>query len=242
MTEQFERFTLAVCRHVPRATGDEWAEMKAELTAHLEDHCDALRLRGMSEEAAAERAVREMGDPEEIGNGLNATLSPFWGFILRLSTFFAVLLVVACILPGLFQVQILWGNLTARFATADSIGIRTEFQAIASTDCDLRIETKGHVVRVLRYATGTQAGESGVSFWAVTYAKNPMGEGNDSLIASLTVNGARHTRGAGHGSAGVVYSTYFTPVEPGTEAVTLVFDRLGDHFEFELPLDWGDAA
>jgi hypothetical protein len=63
---------------------------------------------------------------------------------------------------------------------------------------------------VLRYATGIQGGETGVSFFAVTYAKTPMGEGNESLIQSLTINGQRHTRGAGHGSAGVVYSTYFT--------------------------------
>lgn len=71
-------FIWAVCRQVPRATTGEWRQMAAELEAHIEDHIQALKDIGYEEEAAEKKAVAAMGEPREIGEALNAQLSPFW--------------------------------------------------------------------------------------------------------------------------------------------------------------------
>ena len=56
------------------------AAITAELTAHLEDHMDALVARGFPPETAARQAVAAMGDPEEIGKELDKSHSPLLGW------------------------------------------------------------------------------------------------------------------------------------------------------------------
>ena len=73
-------YCAAVCRFV-RFSPDHDA-ITAELTAHLEDHRDALlELRsGLTQEEAEEAAVEAMGDPEELGRALNESHSPLLGW------------------------------------------------------------------------------------------------------------------------------------------------------------------
>lgn len=51
-------------------------EIKKELLAHLYDQKEAFLLEGMSDETAEEAAVREMGDPVEVGIELNEIHKP----------------------------------------------------------------------------------------------------------------------------------------------------------------------
>ena len=75
---QFNEFCGRVCRRV-RFRPDR-AAITAELTAHLEDHMDALVARGFPPETAARQAVAAMGDPEEIGKELDKSHSPLLGW------------------------------------------------------------------------------------------------------------------------------------------------------------------
>ena len=75
---QFNDFCGRVCGRV-RFRPDR-AAITAELTAHLEDHMDALVARGFPPETAARQAVAAMGDPEEIGRELDKSHSPFLGW------------------------------------------------------------------------------------------------------------------------------------------------------------------
>ena len=75
---QFNDFCGRVCGRV-RFSPDHEA-ITQELTAHLEDHMDALVARGFPPETAAQQAVAAMGDPEEIGRELDKSHSPLLGW------------------------------------------------------------------------------------------------------------------------------------------------------------------
>lgn len=54
------------------------AALRAELTAHLEDHADCLIASGMDAEEAKETAAKSMGDPYDLGAELDALHSPWY--------------------------------------------------------------------------------------------------------------------------------------------------------------------
>ncbi len=76
----FDSFCGQVCALV-RFWPDH-AAITAELTAHLEDHRDALLAAhpGMTLWDAESRAVQSMGDPETLGRALNESHSPLLGW------------------------------------------------------------------------------------------------------------------------------------------------------------------
>ena len=96
-------FCKAVCSFV-RFWPDHDA-ITAELTAHMEDHRDALLERNpaLSPEEAEERAVAAMGDPEALGRELDKSHNPLPGWfqiLFRVSVRTGlVLLLVFCFLP-----------------------------------------------------------------------------------------------------------------------------------------------
>ena len=81
------------------------AAITAELTAHLEDHRDALLelCPGLTPEEAEEAAVQAMGDPEALGRALDESHSPRLGWfqiLFRVSVRTSlVLLLLFCFLP-----------------------------------------------------------------------------------------------------------------------------------------------
>lgn len=98
-----EGFCRQVCSFV-RFWPDH-AAITTELTAHLEDHRDALlELHpGLTPEEAEEAAVQAMGDPEALGRALNESHSPLFGWfqiLFRVSVRTGlVLLLLFCFLP-----------------------------------------------------------------------------------------------------------------------------------------------
>ena len=118
---QFNEFCGRVCRRV-RFRPDR-AAITAELTAHLEDHMDALVARGFPPETAARQAVAAMGDPEEIGRELDKSHSFLLGWFqicFRVAVWGLAVLVLLFTLP---QVGAIAAELTA---PADLKGERSE--------------------------------------------------------------------------------------------------------------------
>ena len=99
----FDSFCGQVCALV-RFWPDH-AAITAELTAHLEDHRDALLAAhpDMTLWDAESRAVQSMGDPETLGRALNESHSPLLGWfqiLFRVSVRISlVLLLLFCFLP-----------------------------------------------------------------------------------------------------------------------------------------------
>lgn len=97
-TDPFQAYCESVCAMV------RWkpyhAAISAELTAHMQDHADALTAGGMEYPQAREAAAAAMGDPAELGRELNALHLPWWPLLARLMRFLALALVVlAFVLP-----------------------------------------------------------------------------------------------------------------------------------------------
>ena len=68
-TIRFDTFCAQVCSAIRWKPARKLAQ--AELTAHLEDHAQALAAKGLAPDLAAERAVAAMGDPYELGHALD---------------------------------------------------------------------------------------------------------------------------------------------------------------------------
>ena len=67
------------CSRVTRHMRCVWEQHQVtqELTAHLEDHAEALRAAGAGWDEAEEAAVAAMGDPDELGRALDRLHSPW---------------------------------------------------------------------------------------------------------------------------------------------------------------------
>ena len=93
--------------------------IREELEAHLEDKLERLTFQGMDREAAAERAVLEMGDPEVVGRALDQAHKRLLGWAWLLSKICAVglALLLSCQLvsSGRHTRENLWERLRQQF-------------------------------------------------------------------------------------------------------------------------------
>lgn len=238
--KSFEEFCSSVCKSAPRATGDERIDISSELNAHMEDHYDALVARGVPEDEAESRAVESMGDPEEIGRSLNATLSPVWLLFSRICTVILALVLLGSILPGIIALSTVYSNVQARFASGTG-PIQSDQIEIVSTPCDITFEVDTQIVTIYGYGTCIEDGEYSVFIDAVTYAKNPFDICVSDLLSYLSIDGKR-TLGGSQSNSGATYSDSAVPAAHKPDSVTLSFNRYGYSFETELVLDWGAAS
>lgn len=86
----FKQYTQAACGHVRERSIR--PSIRAELEAHLEEKAEFLQHSGLSAEAAARRAVHEMGPADELGNRLAQAYRPT-----SLTIYAAVILLYACL-------------------------------------------------------------------------------------------------------------------------------------------------
>lgn len=95
------------------------SRIREELEAHLEDKLERLTSQGMDREAAAERAVLEMGDPEVVGKALDQAHKRLLGWAWLLSKICAVglALLLSCqlVISGRHTRENLWERLRQQF-------------------------------------------------------------------------------------------------------------------------------
>lgn len=96
MEQRFEAYGETVCRFVSHATDKEQKAIRAELSAHMEDHAQALLDAGYDEDYAFRIAVEAMGDPEEVGKALNREYPLLWLLLSR--GFWVVILLLSVLL------------------------------------------------------------------------------------------------------------------------------------------------
>ena len=96
-----DRFCAQVCEQV-RFRPDH-AAIRAELTAHWEDHAAALEARGLDPETAARRAVEAMGDPYALGAELDAAHPPTLPRLSRVLLVLGLLILLAALVLGFRQ-------------------------------------------------------------------------------------------------------------------------------------------
>lgn len=223
----------AVAAELRGLTDYEKAAVRRELEGHIEDHAEALRALGCSEDEAESRAAERMGDPVETGRGIAALYRPFWLWVERVA---GVLIAVSAIelLLGLGVLHNGYNSIRARFYRAyDKDAVRMEERMAIGDD----------VVRLYGASPYQEGTESGVELWLCAYDRLPCGTVSDKIWGNLTftANGEQrppHIAGDGGGwsDAGATFMRLRLPLENGDTSVTLRYDRFGTVAELTIDL------
>ncbi len=239
-------FCDSVLEKIPRATGREKEDIRAELTDHLLEHRDMLVEHGVEELEAEQRAIRAMGDPVEIGAAWNAQLSPFWLWLGR------VCLIVA--------LALLWSSLGTVSRTADRLGAAMEVRrdveagALRGEEPDYTLlwtkdpgveEPFGeHIIRIHRvelWKSKYEPEEYRLRIAYVTYHKDLLGMAlNNGALSAITYGAGGDYRGGGSSqNATVSRASHRVDVEKGLEELPVYLEYNGNTFSTVLKLDWG---
>ncbi|OUQ82099.1 permease prefix domain 1-containing protein [Flavonifractor sp. An10] len=248
---QFNEFCGRVCRRV-RFRPDR-AAITAELTAHLEDHMDALVARGFPPETAARQAVAAMGDPEEIGKELDKSHSPFLGWFqicFRVAVWGLAVLVLLFTLP---QVGAIAEDLAAPLQDGghldEFLTQNDEYDIVADLNPGAVWHYEGYTFSipralVVRASDGTLSLHYTVRadhpnpwhrnpvFWDWLWAEDDLGNTYSSYgqVVPFQFSAVRSsgTSTTWHPFVSY-YSMWVDRLDPAAEKLTLRFDRYGEN-------------
>lgn len=240
-----EYYVNAYCSRVlsesGRLTRREADGLRAELSGHIEDHAEALTAHGYTEDAAYGRAVTLMGDPEETGRALRAQYGGWWLVVVQRAA--RILTAVLCVMIAGLIVKSsgLYG------AIRDRITVQKPSDGWEIWDTEApgtRIPIGDDIVRIDTVSCSTQRAEVQLTGFdripgGVVYARllqtlrleNERGEalfeGEDYPYPSCV---------SGSGTFYVLTARHYVDIEPDDTYITLIYDRLGEHVEVEIPL------
>ena len=160
-----EIFLDAVLREVRFSLDHD--EIRAELTAHLEDEGEYLAARdGLTTSEAEAEAVRRMGDAKTLGKELNKAHDPWIG---RLWVLTSILMVAALFVYGIGALDV-YKNLRAGYYRDARTGIERQYsegnnQILFHVKCGETVSFVGFQVKFTDiYGVETNGNKNGV-FW-----------------------------------------------------------------------------
>lgn len=235
-------FCREVGKHIPRATKRERSAIKKELQDHVMDAARALKEEDCPPEELEARAVERMGNPVEIGEALNAQLSPLWLWLGR-----GCLLLAAeiCALLLVNQDRARWTvkNLIARFAPVLVWGEMREQAAGYEyyEKIDLRIDLGEDVIHFHQVYLDEDGAEPRAGVWGIAYSKDIHGYGGTETPWYTYLRANLCPQGETEGSSTVWWvnegATWLsTAVQPGDDCLTLCFEAYGERREWSIPL------
>ena len=243
-------FYHAVCQYLTRSTKREREDIKRELADHLQDHVEVLTERGMSLSEAESRAVAEMGDPAEIGKALNKSFSVFWMVCKWVFVALLCLLMLQCVINTTVFGN-LSENLLARLPSQEDFGQITNEKFLLELGpvqrLNLKMESEHVVMRLDQLAVGKMAGYPQGDAYCVCisttiYSQNPFDSvwPNTRIYVEGDYTGVRREMSLGCEEIGGRESGmyYVFRVDYGAEQVEVVWERYGQDYRVQLPLDW----
>lgn len=264
----FPDFCALVCLHI-RFSPDREA-VAAELTAHLEDHRDALLARdpNLTMPEAERAAIDAMGDPEELGLALSRVHSPLLGRIQRALGGVLVFLLIYSLLAWLWAgFWVGWDTLAHRFVPRPSQydEVYSRGSAIILQDWAPEASVRAgdytlSVPRAMFYKSGPELSTVFTCTLTLTcynpWRAAPNSNWGQWLVAeddrgnlyfgrygnSVTPKYDFYLNRAGETLFTGYYEFYFTGIPEGVERLTLTYDRLGTSFRLPIDLTGGDAA
>ena len=259
---QFNDFCGRVCGRV-RFSPDHEA-ITQELTAHLEDHMDALVARGFPPETAAQQAVAAMGDPEEIGKELDKSHSPLLGWFqiwFRVAVWGLAALVLLFTLPqaGTIATELAapidYGGYINEFLTHYD-----EYDIVADLTPGAVWHYEGYTFSIPR-ALVVRASDGPLNlyytvkaahsnpwhrkpvFWDWLWAEDDLGNTYSSYgqVVPYQSSAVRSSGSSSNWNPFVsYYSMWVERLDPAAEKLTLRFDRYGENAIYlTLPLKGG---
>lgn len=236
-----------VLAQVGRLTSDEANDLRNELAGHIEDHAEALVEHGYTEEDAAARAVELMGDPEETGRALREQYRHFWLVIVqRIARILTALLCV--MIAGLIvKSSGLYG------AIRDRITVQKPSDGWEIWDTETpgtRIPIGDDIVRIDAVSCSTQRAEvqltgfdripGGVVYARLLHTLRLENERGEAIYEGLEDHDYPSCV-SGSGTIYVCIASHRVNIEPDDTYIRLIYDRLGEHVEVEIPLPGREA-
>lgn len=238
-----EAYLEQVSAQLKRLTGEERMTVRQELADHMEDHICAFLELGYDEPLAEERTLALMGDPVEVGRGLNRQYPRGWLILSRVAVTVTVVLCVMAVL-SIGMVGFLWESVLWRFSPPE---ITTSLEVERSQEVDLRVRIGNDVLRVYRISVGWKDGEYLAEAAVCAYDRIPGGVVSHRMLACLQAEDQRGKTWQGGGSGGGghwlgEYRWKRTPVRPGDDHITLRYERFGETVAVDVPLPEGGAS
>ena len=236
-----------VLAQVGRLTTDEANDLRNELAGHIEDHAEALVEHGYTEEDAAARAVELMGDPEETGKALREQYRHFWLVIVqRIARILTALLCV--MIAGLIvKSSGLYG------AIRDRITVQKPSDGWEIWDTETpgtRIPIGDDIVRIDAVSCSTQRAEvqltgfdripGGVVYARLLHTLRLENERGEAIYEGLEDHDYPSCV-SGSGTIYVCIASHRVNIEPDDTYIRLIYDRLDEHVEVEIPLPGREA-
>ena len=245
MDKRFQHYGETVCQFVSHATSGEKAAIRAELTAHMEDHAQALLDSGYDQDHALTMAVESMGDPKEVGKALNKEYPLLW---LILSRGLLVVILLLAILLTSWSWQGLSALRERQEAKAPSLdAMQAAVGPVKLYPLDLTHPITEDVTLSL-YGVGLWQQEDG-SYSAYVCAEsypNSIWDTCGSFAWQLEFLSGQRTLDAspdaGGFHSGVNHALHYISGLQYGDPLTARYDRHGMTFDLDIPLPWKEVS
>lgn len=245
MDPRFETYAASVCQQVRYATKREQAQIRKELTDHMEDHAQALLNAGYDADHAQQVALDHMGDPTEVGKALNQAYPLVWYLFSRLALFLLVLTAIYAAQYIRYPLETLTFHQNMR---QDPITYALQTDGFPHLyPLDIRQELpNGCILEV--FAAGLEPSRHGAGYdvylCTVSYCRQPFAAArqitNDLTITWDDPEGQVFPAGGG-GTDNYYYWNYHLLSVPVGTTPTLTYDRYGTAFSLKIPLPWEEV-
>lgn len=236
-----------VLAQVGRLTTDEANDLRNELAGHIEDHAEALVEHGYTEEDAAARAVALMGDPEETGRALREQYGGWWLVIVQRAARILTAMLCVMIAGLIVKSSGLYG------AIRDRITVQKPSDGWERWDTETpgtRIPIGDDIVRIDAVSCSTQRAEvqltgfdripGGVVYARLLHTLRLENERGEAIYEGLEDHDYPSCV-SGSGTLYVRNASHRVNIEPDDTYIRLIYDRLGEHVEVEIPLPGREA-
>lgn len=236
-----------VLAQVGRLTADEANNLRNELAGHIEDHAEALVEHGYTEEDAAARAVELMGDPEETGKALRAQYGGWWLVIVQRAARILTALLCVMIAGLIVKSSGLYGAIRDRYEVQKP---GEGWERWNTETPGTRIPIGDDIVRIDAVSCSTQRAEvqltgfdripGGVVYARLLHTLRLENERGEAIYEGLEDHDYPSCV-SGSGTLYVRNASHRVNIEPDDTYIRLIYDRLGEHVEVEIPLPGREA-
>ena len=236
-----------VLAQVGRLTADEANDLRNELAGHIEDHAEALVEHGYTEEDAAARAVELMGDPEETGRALRRCYRGWWLVIVQRAARILTALLCVMIAGLIVKSSGLYGAIRDRYEVQKP---GEGWERWNTETPGTRIPIGDDIVRIDAVSCSTQRAEvqltgfdripGGVVYARLLHTLRLENERGEAIYEGLEDHDYPSCV-SGSGTLYVRNASHRVNIEPDDTYIRLIYDRLGEHVEVEIPLPGREA-
>lgn len=207
-------------------------DITKELKDHIRDRMEDFIEGGMDDDSAILKAVKVMGDPVEIGKGLNKFHRPYLGRLLKLTNYLIILLSLIVALKIIPQVR---GTFEKGYLPMDK-------DIKYSIDLDEKAKIDDRTIALKRLIID----KHGIIYIYFNSYNNPFSHGNNTIRFNVYDDrGNYYGIANGYEVRGNIFVTRYLNSIPNFDksAVKLILDY--DHFNrklrFEIPLNGGES-